>query len=63
LTSRDMARLGVMILHKGLFNGKRILADEVVAPSTQQETPESECPYGILLAFEQQPGAIAKTNF
>ena len=39
ITTRDMAKLGVLYLHKGIWDGKRILSDEWVREATQNQIP------------------------
>ena len=42
LTTRDMARLGLLMLHNGNWNGKQIVPRDWVAKSTSAITPVSE---------------------
>ena len=39
ITTRDMAKLGVLYLHKGMWNGERILSEKWVLEATRNQIP------------------------
>ena len=47
LTPRDFAKLGQMMLDRGVYQGRRVLSEEWVALSTKQYTPSEQWPYGF----------------
>jgi CubicO group peptidase (beta-lactamase class C family) len=47
LRSRDMAKIGQMMLDHGLWRGKRIVSDDWIAQSTRQQTAPGQYPYGF----------------
>lgn len=47
MTLNDLTKIGVMMLQGGVFNGNRILSEEMVKVSTSQFTPDGEYPYGL----------------
>ncbi|MDR0902384.1 MAG: beta-lactamase family protein, partial [Opitutaceae bacterium] len=53
-TAGDVARLGQLLLNKGLFNGKRLLGETAVAEMTRRQTPSGKPDYGLCLL--RQPG-------
>jgi CubicO group peptidase (beta-lactamase class C family) len=47
LTSRDMAKLGVMMEQGGKWNGKQIVSEDWVRESTRNQSAAGDYPYGF----------------
>ena len=47
-TARDMARFGLLALHRGRWNGVPILADSAWFASSWRGTPPDNAGYGLL---------------
>jgi CubicO group peptidase (beta-lactamase class C family) len=60
-TCRDMARFGVLMLDKGLWNGKRIVSSAWVAQATGRSSTKLNAAYGYLWWLNRR-GVIAKVT-
>lgn len=62
MTIEDMAKLGQLMLQRGLWEGRRILSEEWVSQSTsrQVDTPADMTPYGygFQIWMGQEPGSF-----
>lgn len=47
LTLTDLAKIGELLLHKGVYRGRRVVSEEYVALATTQQTREGDYPYGF----------------
>lgn len=47
LTSRDLAKLGLMVLNQGVWHGKQVVSAAWIAESTRRQTPDGLYPYGF----------------
>lgn len=57
LKPRDMARIGQLMLQRGLWNGRRIISEEWVAQSTAIHADQDEGPYGYYWWIKPEYGA------
>ncbi len=55
-TLHDMARLGLLILHRGTYNGKRVLAESWIYRMTHPSFEESNTAYGYLTWLNSRGG-------
>lgn len=60
MTWRSMAKVGVMKLQMGLFDGTSILSDEYIGTSVQDQPPDSGYPYGFYWHLNKSLGHIRK---
>ncbi|OFI33511.1 hypothetical protein BFC17_04440 [Alteromonas lipolytica] len=64
ITPLDFARIGQMMLDKGVWQGKRIVSEAWIKESTQQQTAKGDYPYGFYWhlnteSYEHFKGATA----
>jgi hypothetical protein len=55
-TLHDMARVGLVILHRGMYNGKRVLAESWIYRMTHPSFEEANTAYGYLTWLNSRGG-------
>lgn len=61
-SARDWARLGLLMLNKGMYNGERLLSEEWVQRAAQPNTSQNYTAYGYQFWLNQDKEALIYPN-